>query len=69
DVHLVAGGGGALEIRIDNEKVEGDDILNSALFTDRFDLYNIIRGAGYNSHLLEIKAENSGFKVYSLSFG
>ncbi|MBI4175729.1 MAG: thiol-disulfide isomerase, partial [Candidatus Aenigmarchaeota archaeon] len=79
DVNIVAGSDGPTdaEIRVDggylDESNSGNDILTmdgkSTSEIKNHRLYNIISSESYGAHLVEIKANSPGFRIYTFTFG
>lgn len=52
-----------------NVEVYLDGKLISTIFVQSEKLYNIVDGAGYGQHALELKIKNPGIEIYTFTFG
>ena len=73
-VNIVSSSNAELEIFLDGEplpsKYAGADVVNgNKIFIEGSDLYNIISSNEANSHLLEISVSDTGFEIYTFTFG
>jgi thiol-disulfide isomerase/thioredoxin len=74
EVNIVAGNDTELEIYLDDEPIPssyaGDDIVNqNKVITNQPGLYNLIKSDKPSSHVLDIIVDQSGFEVYTFTFG
>ena len=74
EVNVVTSNSAVIEIFLDGEplsaKYAGNDITSgNKLNVKESGLYNIISSKDESSHLLEIKVNGSGFKIYTFTFG
>lgn len=75
-VNVVASGNATINIELDNKTLNqsyyGADVKDingkPTVIVNSSRLYNIVDGPNYNPHLVEINA-NTGFKIYTFTFG
>lgn len=73
DVNIVTEGEAQIQILLDGnpitEKDRGSDVIGDTLKTKEAGLYNIIKSSDDQTHDLTLKITNSGFKIFTFTFG
>jgi len=75
-VNIVAGGKGQLNVKVDGKDnnvsntSKGNELdAEGTLTIDGQRLYNIANDKNYGNHVIEINANENGFKIYTFTFG
>ncbi len=73
EVNIVTVNDAELEIYLDGEKLPSDyagkDVVESSVMISEDGLYNLITSEEASSHLLQIDVKNTGFEIYTFTFG